>query len=92
MPSLHQYDCAKFPAHPVFQVCSMQMESYGASTEDLIFRWAPEDPVQIAEDGVYPEYILVDMRTSICTKVYSTGENFSEELFSPHFNDLCSNY
>ena len=70
----------------------MQMESYGASTKDLIFQWAPEGPVQIAEDHESPEYALVDTRTQICTKVYSTGENFSEESFSPHINDLCNNF
>lgn len=55
------------------QVCSVQLESYGYSTEDVIFQWAPEGPVQIAEDTELPQFSLMDTRTSICTKVYSTG-------------------
>jgi cation transporter family protein len=55
------------------QVCSVQLESYGYSTEDVIFQWAPEGPVQIAEDTELPQFNLMDTRTSICTKVYSTG-------------------
>ena len=46
----------------------------GYSTEDVIFQWAPEDPVQIAEDTELPQFNLMDTKTSICTKVYSTGE------------------
>ena len=52
----------------------------GYSTEDVIFQWAPEDPVQIAEDTELPQFNLMDTKTSICTKVYSTGKQI---LFFP---------
>ena len=55
----------------------------GYSTEDVIFQWAPEDPVQIAEDTELPQFNLMDTKTSICTKVYSTGKH--------HFDSSCTN-
>lgn len=55
------------------QKCSFKMESYGYSTEDLVFRWAEDGPIQIAENTALLKYSLDDSTTGDCTKVYSTG-------------------
>ena len=49
------------------------MESYGYSTDDLVFQWVAENPVQIAENTELPKYDLQKTETGDCTKVYSTG-------------------
>jgi len=55
------------------QECGLQMESYGYSTDDLVFQWVKDDPVQIAENTELPKYDLSNTETGDCTKVYSTG-------------------
>ena len=49
------------------------MESYGYSTDDLVFQWAKESPIQVKEDLVIPRYKMEKTETDDCTKVYSTG-------------------
>lgn len=61
----------KFPFDS--QECGLQMESYGYSTDDLVFEWQKENPVQFAEDTELPKYDVKDRKTGDCTKVYSTG-------------------
>lgn len=61
----------KFPFDS--QECGLQMESYGYSTDDLVFQWVAENPVQIAENTELPKYDLQKTETGDCTKVYSTG-------------------
>lgn len=61
----------KFPFDT--QLCGFSMESYGYSTEDVVFKWVDEDPIQISEDTELPKYDVQDTKTGDCTKVYSTG-------------------
>lgn len=51
------------------------MESYGYSTEDVVFKWVDENPIQINEETELPKYDVLDTKTGDCTKVYSTGKN-----------------
>ena len=55
------------------KVCGFKMESYGYSTDDLVFQWAKESPIQVKEDLVIPRYKMEKTETDDCTKVYSTG-------------------
>jgi len=61
----------KFPFDT--QECGFLLESYGYSTEDLVFEWKKEGPVQIDDGTELPKYDLKKTETGDCTKVYSTG-------------------
>jgi len=63
----------KFPFDS--QKCGLKMESYGYSTDEVVFQWSEkkEGPIQIAEDTQIPNYDLTDTTMGDCTKVYSTG-------------------
>ena len=51
------------------------MESYGYSTDEVVFQWSEkkEGPIQIDENTQIPNYDLTDTVMGDCTKVYSTG-------------------
>ncbi|CAM9199841.1 unnamed protein product, partial [Lampetra fluviatilis] len=53
------------------QMCKMQLESFGFTTEDLRFNWAPGDPVQMDEMSL-PQFDISndDIRYGNCTKFY----------------------
>ncbi|KAK2711029.1 glycine receptor subunit alpha-3-like [Artemia franciscana] len=57
------------------QECRMQMESISHTTDDLIFEWDKEMPLDVY--GIeLPQLQLVKNYTNDCTQVYSTG-NFT---------------
>ncbi|XP_066980949.1 glycine receptor subunit alpha-4-like [Macrobrachium rosenbergii] len=58
------------------QVCKMQMESLSHTTEDLIFDWDKEVPLEVASNIELPQFDLVRNHTADCTQVYFTG-NFT---------------
>ncbi|KAI1289871.1 Glutamate-gated chloride channel [Halotydeus destructor] len=55
------------------QTCSIQMASYGYTTEDLIFLWKEGDPVQITKSLNLPKFTLLNFLTSYCTSRTNTG-------------------
>jgi len=63
----------KFPFDS--QKCGLKMESYGYSTDEVVFQWSEkkEGPIQIDENTQIPNYDLTDTVMGDCTKVYSTG-------------------
>ncbi|XP_008114540.1 glycine receptor subunit alpha-1 isoform X2 [Anolis sagrei] len=65
-------DLKNFPMD--VQTCIMQLESFGYTMNDLIFKWQKANAVQIAEGLTLPQFILKeekDLRD--CTKEYNTG-------------------
>ena len=59
--------------HPL-QTCNLQFETYGYDMTAVVFKWAAEDPIQIAEDSELPTYDLKTANNKDCTKTYSTGK------------------
>uniref|UniRef100_A0A8C9WL22 Glycine receptor, alpha 2 n=1 Tax=Scleropages formosus TaxID=113540 RepID=A0A8C9WL22_SCLFO len=66
-------DLKNFPMD--VQSCSMQLESFGYTMNDLIFEWLDQGPVQVAEGLTLPQFILKDEKElGYCTKHYNTGK------------------
>ncbi|XP_048838591.1 glycine receptor subunit alpha-4-like isoform X2 [Brienomyrus brachyistius] len=57
------------------QTCTMQLESFGYTMNDLIFEWLDESPVQVADDLMLPQFVLKEEKDlGYCTKHYNTGK------------------
>ncbi|KAI1884955.1 hypothetical protein AGOR_G00215220 [Albula goreensis] len=66
-------DLKNFPMD--IQTCSMQLESFGYTMNDLIFEWLAEAPVQVADDLMLPQFVLKEEKDlGYCTKHYNTGK------------------
>ncbi|XP_051790374.1 glycine receptor, alpha 4a isoform X1 [Erpetoichthys calabaricus] len=66
-------DLKNFPMD--IQTCTMQLESFGYTMNDLVFEWLHENPVQVAEGLTLPQFILKDEKDlGYCTKHYNTGK------------------
>ena len=52
----------------------------GYTTEDIVFEWNPEDPVQRNEALVLPEFSITGITTGDCTVEYVTGRFFFESM------------
>ncbi|XP_026572317.1 glycine receptor subunit alpha-4 [Pseudonaja textilis] len=67
-------DLKNFPMDT--QICTMQLESFGYTMNDLIFEWETEqEAVQVAEGLTLPQFILRDEKElGYCTKSYNTGQ------------------
>ncbi|CAD5122257.1 DgyrCDS10702 [Dimorphilus gyrociliatus] len=64
----------KFPVDT--QVCPLYLESFGYTTEELMFYWKKKNPVQLNIENELPKYELKDMIFDNCTQNYLTG-NFT---------------
>ncbi|XP_068408907.1 glycine receptor subunit alpha-3 isoform X1 [Eschrichtius robustus] len=66
-------DLKNFPMD--VQTCTMQLESFGYTMNDLIFEWQDEAPVQVAEGLTLPQFLLKEEKDlRHCTKHYNTGK------------------
>uniref|UniRef100_UPI003AAEC82D glycine receptor, alpha 4a n=1 Tax=Centroberyx gerrardi TaxID=166262 RepID=UPI003AAEC82D len=66
-------DLKNFPMD--IQTCTMQLESFGYTMNDLIFEWLSEGPVQVADDLTLPQFVLKEEKDlGYCTKYYNTGK------------------
>ncbi|XP_048834116.1 glycine receptor subunit alpha-2-like [Brienomyrus brachyistius] len=66
-------DLKNFPMD--VQTCTMQLESFGYTMNDLIFEWLAEGAVQVADGLTLPQFILKDEKElDYCTKHYNTGK------------------
>ncbi|XP_067262615.1 glycine receptor, alpha 4b [Chanodichthys erythropterus] len=66
-------DLKNFPMD--IQTCTMQLESFGYTMNDLIFQWLDEGPVQVADDLMLPQFVLKEEKDlGYCTKHYNTGK------------------
>ncbi|XP_070533085.1 glycine receptor subunit alpha-3-like [Ptychodera flava] len=64
-------DLERFPFDD--QVCEMRMESYGYTTNDVIFEWSEGEPVQTESNLKLPQFKIARTQTESCTKEYITG-------------------
>uniref|UniRef100_A0AAR2LIX6 Glycine receptor, alpha 4a n=2 Tax=Pygocentrus nattereri TaxID=42514 RepID=A0AAR2LIX6_PYGNA len=66
-------DLKNFPMD--IQTCTMQLESFGYTMNDVIFKWLSESPVQVADDLMLPQFVLKEEKDlRYCTKYYNTGK------------------
>ncbi|XP_049322687.1 glycine receptor, alpha 4b [Astyanax mexicanus] len=66
-------DLKNFPMD--IQTCTMQLESFGYTMNDLIFQWLDIGPVQVADDLMLPQFVLKEEKDlGYCTKHYNTGK------------------
>ncbi|CAL8362625.1 unnamed protein product [Lota lota] len=66
-------DLKNFPMDS--QVCTMQLESFGYTMNDLVFDWLDIGPVQVADDLMLPQFVLKEEKGhGYCTKHYNTGK------------------
>ncbi|XP_054719347.1 glutamate-gated chloride channel-like [Uloborus diversus] len=56
------------------QTCSITMVSYGYTTEDLVFLWKKDEPVQLVKTLHLPRFTLEAFLTDYCTSRTNTGE------------------
>uniref|UniRef100_T1JNA8 Neurotransmitter-gated ion-channel ligand-binding domain-containing protein n=1 Tax=Strigamia maritima TaxID=126957 RepID=T1JNA8_STRMM len=54
------------------QTCSIVMVSYGYTTEDLIFKWKEDDPVQVVKNLHLPRFALEKYDTAYCSSKTNT--------------------
>ncbi|XP_038145376.1 glycine receptor subunit alpha-2-like [Cyprinodon tularosa] len=66
-------DLKNFPMDS--QTCTMQLESFGYTMNDLIFEWLDVGAVQVAHDLMLPQFVLKEEKgLGYCTKHYNTGK------------------
>uniref|UniRef100_A0A3Q2SR21 Glycine receptor, alpha 4b n=1 Tax=Fundulus heteroclitus TaxID=8078 RepID=A0A3Q2SR21_FUNHE len=66
-------DLKNFPMDS--QTCTMQLESFGYTMNDLIFEWLDVGAVQVADDLTLPQFVLKEEKgLGYCTKHYNTGK------------------
>ncbi|XP_017268141.1 glycine receptor, alpha 4b isoform X2 [Kryptolebias marmoratus] len=66
-------DLKNFPMDS--QMCTMQLESFGYTMNDLIFEWLDVGAVQVADDLMLPQFVLKEEKgLGYCTKNYNTGK------------------
>ncbi|KAK7169602.1 hypothetical protein R3I93_005552 [Phoxinus phoxinus] len=66
-------DLKNFPMD--VQTCTMQLESFGYTMNDLIFEWLGDGPVQVADGLTLPQFLIRDEKDlGYCTKHYNTGK------------------
>ncbi|KAM4545901.1 glycine receptor subunit alpha-4-like [Odontesthes bonariensis] len=66
-------DLKNFPMDS--QTCTMQLESFGYTMNDLIFEWLDVGAVQVADDLMLPQFLLKEEKgLGYCTKYYNTGK------------------
>ncbi|XP_043913062.1 glycine receptor subunit alpha-4-like [Protopterus annectens] len=66
-------DLKNFPMD--IQTCTMQLESFGYTMNDLVFEWLDNGPVQVAEGLTLPQFIMREEKDlGYCTKHYNTGK------------------
>ncbi|XP_042209304.1 glutamate-gated chloride channel-like [Homarus americanus] len=56
------------------QVCELLMASYGWTTEDLVFLWEKEEPIQVTKNLHLPRFTLEHFVTEYCNSKTNTGE------------------
>ncbi|GFY62490.1 glutamate-gated chloride channel [Trichonephila inaurata madagascariensis] len=57
------------------QTCSITMVSYGYTTEDLVFLWKKDEPVQLVKTLHLPRFTLEAFLTDYCASRTNTGIN-----------------
>ena len=58
------------------QTCSIKIASYGHTTEDVVFLWKENDPLQVTKSVNVPQFVLMSYSTDYCTS-RSFGPEYS---------------
>uniref|UniRef100_A0A1I7XA14 Neur_chan_memb domain-containing protein n=1 Tax=Heterorhabditis bacteriophora TaxID=37862 RepID=A0A1I7XA14_HETBA len=79
------------------QTCNLDLASYAYTTEDLIYRWKNERPIQFHPllNSSLPCFLLESANTGTCTSVTNTGEySCIRTVFNLHrqFRQYCTIY
>ncbi|KAK3864844.1 hypothetical protein Pcinc_029506 [Petrolisthes cinctipes] len=56
------------------QICELRMASYGWTTEDLLFKWKENEPIQVTKELHLPRFTLEHFETKYCNSKTNTGE------------------
>ncbi|XP_053630994.1 glutamate-gated chloride channel-like [Cherax quadricarinatus] len=56
------------------QLCELLMASYGWTTEDLVFLWEKNEPIQVTKNLHLPRFTLEHFVTEYCNSKTNTGE------------------
>ncbi|CAB4058323.1 HCL [Lepeophtheirus salmonis] len=56
------------------QTCNLEIESISHTTDDLIFTWDKEMPLDVDKGIELPQLELISTKSDDCTTVYSTGQ------------------
>lgn len=54
--------------------CGIFLSTVSHTTDDLVFQWDPENPLDVSGDIELPQLELIASRPDDCTQVYSTGK------------------
>ncbi|XP_074550488.1 glycine receptor subunit alpha-2 isoform X1 [Halichoeres trimaculatus] len=66
-------DLKNFPMD--VQTCTMQLESFGYTMNDLVFEWLENGAVQVSDGLTLPQFIMREEKElGYCTKHYNTGK------------------
>ncbi|AWP13214.1 putative glycine receptor subunit alpha-2-like [Scophthalmus maximus] len=66
-------DLKNFPMDT--QTCTMQLESFGYTMNDLVFEWLENGAVQVSDGLTLPQFIMREEKElGYCTKHYNTGK------------------
>lgn len=58
---------------------------------DLIFEWLSENPVQVADDLMLPQFVLKEEKDlGYCTKYYNTGTSLVVRVQTEHNTSLIN--
>ena len=61
------------------------MATDGWTTDDLVFQWKKENPVQVAKNMHLPRFILEKFQTDLCNSITNTGTSitFRSSIIDP---------
>jgi hypothetical protein len=60
------------PTLTIFSIC-LPITTDGWTTDDLVFQWKKENPVQVAKNMHLPRFILEKFQTDLCNSITNTG-------------------
>lgn len=75
------------------QICSMTMESYSYSAENVYFTWIQnQEPVVVDETIEMPQYTLKKYGTSVCRKDYGEDAKEKQDVVAGNFTCIRADF
>ncbi|GFT55023.1 glutamate-gated chloride channel [Nephila pilipes] len=73
------------------QTCSITMVSYGYTTEDLVFLWKKDEPVQLVKTLHLPRFTLEAFLTDYCSSRTNTGiDLYALQVYDFIYKEMAS--
>ena len=66
--------------HPFIKISFFKID--GWTTDDLVYKWKDDEPVQIVKDLNLPRFKLEEYSTDYCNTVTNTGMYFAQDCLS----------